>query len=222
MPGSPQPARRPDAEPQVPPHGGYRRLKSFQVVQLVYDVTVRFCDKYIDPRSRTHDQMIQGARTIVENVAESSQAAATSKKAELKLTSAARTSLENLRQDFEDFLHQHGRRVWSQDDPRWASLVDRRCKSADEVADWVKEAYALGKHPAIAIASADGDNASDPPVASGKSTYPEIAANAAIVLIAVAHSYLERQLASIKRSIEQKAGFSRQLDPIQSEKRRSQ
>jgi len=76
------------AEPEtlIPTHGGYRNLKSFQVAQLVYDVTVRFCDRYIDPRSRTHDQMVQAARSGVQNIAEGSQASGTSKKMEMKLT----------------------------------------------------------------------------------------------------------------------------------------
>ena len=65
-------------EPLIPKHGGYRKLKSFQVAQLVYDVTVRFCDHYIDRRSRTHDQMVQAARFGVQNIAEGSQASATS------------------------------------------------------------------------------------------------------------------------------------------------
>jgi hypothetical protein len=54
-------------EPLIPKHGGYRKLKSFQVAELVYDVTARFCDKYIDRRSRTHDQMVQAARSGVQN-----------------------------------------------------------------------------------------------------------------------------------------------------------
>ena len=82
-------------EPLIPKHGGYRKLKSYQMAQLVYDVTVRFCDKYIDPRSRTHDQMVQAARSGVQNIAEGSQASATSKKTELKLTQVARASLED-------------------------------------------------------------------------------------------------------------------------------
>ena len=74
----------------IPKHGGYRKLKSFQVAQLVYDVTVRFCDRYIDTFSRTKDQMVQAARSGVQNIAEGSQASATSKKIELKLTQVAR------------------------------------------------------------------------------------------------------------------------------------
>ncbi len=73
----------------IPKHGGYRKLKSFQVAQRVYDVTVRFCDRYIDKYSRTRDQMVQAARSGVQDIAEGSQASATSKKTELKLTQVA-------------------------------------------------------------------------------------------------------------------------------------
>ena len=75
----------PEPEKLIPVHGGYRHLKSFQVARLVYDVTVRFCDRYIEKRSRTHDQMVQAARSGVQNIAEGSQASGTSKKSELKL-----------------------------------------------------------------------------------------------------------------------------------------
>lgn len=81
----------------IPKHGGYRNLKSFQVAQLVYDITVRFCDQYVDRFSRTKDQMVQAARSGVQNIAEGSQASATSKKTELKLTQVARASLEELK-----------------------------------------------------------------------------------------------------------------------------
>jgi len=64
----------------IPKNGGYRHLKSFQVSQLVYDVTVRFVDRYIDRFSRTQDQMVRAARSGVQNIAEGSQASATSKK----------------------------------------------------------------------------------------------------------------------------------------------
>lgn len=106
-------------------HGGYRKLKSFQVAQLVFDITVRFCDRYIDKRSRTHDQMVQAARSGVQNIAEGSQASGTSKKFELKLTNVARASLEELRLDYEDFLRQRGLPLWGRDDPRKQELIDR-------------------------------------------------------------------------------------------------
>lgn len=123
-----------EQEKLIPKHGGYRKLKSFQVAQLVYDVTVRFCDRYIDRRSRTHDQMVQAARSGVQNIAEGSQASATSKKMELKLTQVARASLEELKLDYEDFLRQRGLTQWEREDPLRQSLIDRRCRTADEVA----------------------------------------------------------------------------------------
>jgi len=128
----------------IPSHGGYRRLKSFQVAQLVYDVTARFCDRYIDRRSRTHDQMVQAARSGVQNIAEGSQASGTSKKTELRLTNVARASLEELKLDYEDFLRQRGLRQWDRNDPRRRSLVNRRCTTADAVAEWVKEQREAG------------------------------------------------------------------------------
>jgi four helix bundle protein len=98
--------RSTDPKRLIPLHGGYRKLKSFQLAQLVYDVTVRFCDRYIEKRSRTHDQIVQAARSGVQNIAEGSQASGTSKKMELKLTNVARASLEELRLDFEEYLRQ--------------------------------------------------------------------------------------------------------------------
>ena len=80
----------------IPAHGGYRELKSYQMAEIVYDGTVKFCDRFIDPRSRTHDQMVQAARSGGKNIAEGSQASGTSKKFELKLVGVARASLEEL------------------------------------------------------------------------------------------------------------------------------
>ncbi len=133
-----------DGEGLIPKHGGYRRLKSFQIAQLVFDVTVRFCERYIDRFSRTSDQMVQAARSGVQNIAEGSQASGTSKKTELKLTNVARASLEELKLDYEDFLRQRGLPLWEREDPRRKALVARRCCTADEVAGWVKEIYGLG------------------------------------------------------------------------------
>ena len=76
----------------IPPHGGYRELKSFQHSELVYDSTVKFCDCFIDRRSRTHDQMVQAARSGRQNIAEGSQASGTSRKFELKLVGVAPAS----------------------------------------------------------------------------------------------------------------------------------
>jgi len=78
----------------IPPHGGYRELQSYQMAEIVYDVTVVFCDQFISRRSRTHDQMVQAARSGKQNIAEGCMASCTSKKTELKLVGVARASLE--------------------------------------------------------------------------------------------------------------------------------
>src|SRR5512134_3367100 len=113
----------------LPQHGGFRKLRSFQTAQLAYDGTVIFCDRFIDKRSRTHDQMVQAARSGVQNIAEGSLASATSKEAELKLTNVARSSLEELLLDFEDFLRQRGMRLWDKNSPE--ALAVRRKYHSD-------------------------------------------------------------------------------------------
>ncbi len=200
----------------IPKHGGYRKLKSFQIAQLVYDVTVRFCDRYIDRRSRTHDQMVQAARSGVQNIAEGSQMSGTSKKMEMKLTNVARASLEELRLDYEDFLRQRGLEVWEREDPRRQMLIDRRCKTADEVALWVKEVHhrfgSGGRgRPGGKL---DKKSESSGSTASTKSTQPNYSgtsANAVLVLITVAVSLLDRQLAAQARAFEQEGGFTERL-----------
>ena len=224
----------------IPKHGGYRSLKSFQVAELVYDVTARFCDRYIDKRSRTHDQMVQAARSGVQNIAEGSQASATSKKTELKLTNVARASLEELRRDYEDFLRQRNLPQWDWNDPRRAELIARRPTTADAVAEWARHVKNCqncngqngqnGRHgqngPAAApprMPAAPPQNAlppRGPSIASIPSMssmpsipagYPEIAANGALALIAVACSLLDRQIAAQAASFRQEGGFTERL-----------
>ena len=81
----------------IPPHGGYRDLRSYQMSEIVYDATVVFCDRFINRRSRTHDQMVQAARSGNKNIAEGSRISGTSMETEIKLTNVARGSLEELR-----------------------------------------------------------------------------------------------------------------------------
>ncbi len=96
----------------IPLHGGYRNLLSYQKAEIVYDATVCFCDRFIDRRSRTHDQMVQAARSGKQNIIEGSMASATSKEMEIKLTNVARASLEELLADYRDFLRGHGLQEW--------------------------------------------------------------------------------------------------------------
>jgi four helix bundle suffix protein len=96
----------------IPPHGGYEKLLSYQKSQIIFDATVKFCDRFIDKHSRTTDQMVQAARSGNKNIAEASRASGTSKEAELKLTNVAHASLEELLGDYQDYLRQHGHPLW--------------------------------------------------------------------------------------------------------------
>ena len=204
-----------EPEPLIPKHGGYRRLKSFQIAQLCYDVTVRFCERYISPRSRTHDQMVQAARSGVQNIAEGSKASGTSKKMELKLTNVARASLEELRLDYEDYLRHRRLPLWPEDDPRRKALVARRCATADAVADWVREVHGQDGQDGQAKRKAPSIKS----MPSSKSTYPEIAANAALVLIGVACALLDRQIEAQAAAFTEEGGFTERLHRIRTERR---
>lgn len=182
----------------IPKHGGYRNLRTFQVARLCYDVTTRFCDRYISKSSRTHDQMVQAARSGVQNIAEGSKASATSKETELKLTNVARASLEELKLDYEDYLRQREFPLWAEEDPRRTELVGRRCTNADAVAEWIREVRKR----------------------CGADTYPEIAANAALVLIGVACSLLDRQIKSLAEAFIREGGFQERLYRVRTAARR--
>ena len=203
-------------EPLIPKHGGYRKLKSFQLAELVYDVTVRFCDRFIDRRSRTHDQMVQAARSGVQNIAEGSQASGTSKKMELKLTNVARASLEELRRDYEDFLRQRGLELWPAGDSRRAALIARRPSTADEVAVWVRERSGQsgrGGH--------SGQSGHETESNRSTLSIAGTAANAALTLTVVAKSLLGRQLEALAVAFEQEGGFTERLHRVRAERRRN-
>jgi four helix bundle suffix protein len=215
-------------EPLIPLHGGYRKLKSFQVAQLVYDLTLRFCNRYVHPRSRTHDQMVQAARSGVQNIAEGSEVSATSKKMELKLTQVARASLEELRLDYEDFLRHRNLPRWDSRDPRRQSLVNRRCATVEAVATWVHEVHQSGHSGPSGQSGQRRHEAAPTPSMSSisstrftRSTYPEIAANAALVLINVAATLLDRQIAAQAAAFEKEGGFTERLYRVRSNKRRT-
>ena len=136
---------------------------------------------------------------------------------ELKLTQVARASLEELRLDYEDFLRQRGLALWERDDPRRAGLIGRRCATADDVALWVREVHKSGRH------GRNGqEKMSTKSTPSTGSTYPGIAANAALVLIAVACSLLDRQLAAQSEAFEQEGGFTERLYQRRHQARRNQ
>src|SRR5213082_2190208 len=103
------------AEHFIPTHGGYENLLSFQKARIVYDGTVRFCQRFLKKSDRTVDQMVQAARSVKQNILEASRASGTSKETEIKLTNVARASLEELLEDYRDFLRLRGAQMWEKD-----------------------------------------------------------------------------------------------------------
>ncbi len=206
----------PDHDPLIPKHGGYRKLKSFQIAQLVYDVTVRFCDRYVEKRSRTHDQMVQAARSGVQNIAEGSQASGTSKKTELKLTNVARASLEELRLDYEDFLRQRGLPMWEPEHPALVRFKAKRCSSLEDVRAWVEEEKKHTDEHGRTGANTDRKNKNQKSVAVGGGqcgSVPDsvLVANAALSLLNLCCYLLDRQLEAQAKAFEAEGGFTERL-----------
>lgn len=109
----------------IAPHGGYRQLKSFQTAEIVFDLTVEFCNAFLANRTnksyksyRTYDQMVQAARSGTRNIGEGSQTSGTSRQSELRLLDVARASLQELLDDYISFLRQNNLRQWDKNDER--------------------------------------------------------------------------------------------------------
>jgi four helix bundle suffix protein len=210
-----------EQEPLIPKHGGYRKLKSFQIAQLIFDVTVRFCDRYIEKRSRTHDQMVQAARSGVQNIAEGSQVSGTSKKMEMKLTNVARASLEELRLDYEDYLRQRNLEKWEPNHPALMRFKAKRCSTLEDVQDWIQDERQRmegtkkhgrtrtntesekGPHDASSVSVSDNPEKPAPNSA--------LAANAALSLLNLCCYFLNRQLAAQAAAFEKEGGFTERL-----------
>lgn len=101
----------------IPVHGGYQSLLSYQKSLVVYDATIYFCHRFFDKRDRTVDQMVQAARSGKQNIIEGSQASGTSREMEIKLTNVARASIEELLEDYRDFIRTRGMQEWTPDHP---------------------------------------------------------------------------------------------------------
>ena len=218
-----------DNEGLIPKHGGYSNLKSFQIARLVYDLTVLFCDRYIDKKSRTLDQMVQAARSGVQNIAEGSQASGTSKKTELKLTNVARASLEELRLDYEDFLRQRGLPELEPDHPILKRFKARRCASLEEVREWVAEERKLGKghtdRKGLTRTDMDENQIQEKSVKVGGGPCSSLSdsalvANAALSLLNLCCYLLDRQIAAQAAAFEKEGGFTERLYRTRTQARR--
>ncbi|MCC5834525.1 MAG: four helix bundle protein [Opitutales bacterium] len=198
-------------------HGGYRKLRGFQVASLVYDATRIFCDRFITRRSRTHDQMVQAARSGRQNIAEGSMAAATSKKTELKLTNVAKASLEELLLDYEDYLRQNKLSLWQKDSAE-ALAVRQRFRSYPQA--WFESDLS---DPSDKSDKSDPSDESEPldPYDTAKAN-AEVAANTLICLINQAIYLLKRQLETLEQSFLNEGGFTERIYRKRQEQRRRQ
>jgi four helix bundle suffix protein len=181
------------------PHGGYENLRSYKVAEAVYDATVVFCNRFVDKRSRTHDQMVQAARSGVRNISEGSGAAATSRKSEMLLTNVARASLsDELLKDYKSFLIQRGLRVWQKDAPEALAMRERL---KHDVAPNVP-AGSAGTVRLTGLAGLSDFMAK---------AEPELAANAMVCAVNQAAYLLRRQIESQGREFVEKGGFTERL-----------
>jgi len=168
----------------IDPHGGFRELKSYQLSEIVYDATTAFCDRWIGRRSRTHDQMVQAARSGKQNIAEGSMASGISKKTELKLVGVARASLEELLLDYQDFLRQRNLPIWGKNHPQAQKIR--------------KLAYASNRSYMTYRTYIEGSS-------------PEVAANAMLCLIHQTNFLLDQQLRQLEKKFLEQGGFTEKL-----------
>ena len=186
------------------PSGGYRSLKSFQLAQLIYDITVHFVNLYIPKESRTCDQMVQAARSGVQNIAEGSVDAATSAKLELNLYNVARASLEELKLDYQDYLRQHGEKLWNKDESLYIEFVKRRISDKKEFKNFIIWAE---NHISVPIRTIPYKSV--------------LVANAVLLLIDTASYFLKRQIEKKAAMFLENGGFAERMHNMRMQNRKN-
>ncbi|OGU29799.1 MAG: four helix bundle protein [Ignavibacteria bacterium GWA2_35_9] len=168
----------------IPKHGGYKNLLSFKKAEIVYDGTVYFCSRFFNKRDRTVDQMVQAARSGKQNIVEASMASGTSKETEIKLSNVARASLEELLNDYRDFLRIRGLKEWEKNH---AYVI--RLRELNKKPDGNYETFRKG---------IENEN-------------PEICANVMIGLIKVVTFLLDRQLRHLEEEFLKEGGLRERM-----------
>ena len=197
-----------DNEHLIPPHGGYCKLVTYRLGNLIYDATAAFCEHFIDRKDRTFDQMVQAARSGVANIVEGSQASATSKKTELKLTNVAKASQEELLEDYRSFLRQRNLKIWDAQSVEAKIIRESRPETLVQL------------RQLMAHLVSDLSDASD---RSDKNAIKqEVAANTMICLVNQETFLLGRQITRLAADFESQGGFTERLYRIRSEKRKQE
>lgn len=180
---------------------------------MIYDATVSFCERFLDRRSRTIDQMVQAARSGRQNIAEGSRASATSSQTELRLVNVARASLDELLLDYEDFLRQRRLAQWGKDAPE--------AKAVREVGRGLKDRSNRSDQSDQSDRSVPSPLAPTAPYAAWLDHHdPAVVANAVICLIHQANYLLDRQIAALERGFIASGGYSERLAAARLEHRR--
>lgn len=215
-------------ETLIPKHGGYENTKTWQLADLIYDVTVRFCDKYVDRRSRTHDQMVQAARSGCQNLQEGSVDSAVSKKIELKLTGIAKGSLEELRRDYKKHLQHRDLPEWPVSHPALTRFKALRCASLEQFRAWVAEEVRReqkntdghGQARADTLKTATGVRAGPCASVSCAAAFPAVcAANGALCLLNLCIHLVGRQMEAQADAFEKEGGFTERMYRVRSARR---
>ena len=221
-------------ETLIPKHGGYENTKTWQLADLIYDVTVRFCDKYVDRHSRTHDQMVQAARSGAQNLQEGSVDSAVSKKIELKLTGIAKGSLEELRRDYKKFLKHRDLPEWPSSHAALTRFKALRCASLEQFRLWVAEETRREQKDTAKNTDGHGPARTDTrgtdlgvsscgsvSVRVSQSVFPSVcAANGVLSLLNLCIHLIGRQMEAQADAFEKEGGFTERLYRIRSERRK--
>ena len=195
--------------PLIPPHGGYAKLRTYKLGTLIYDATAAFCARYLEKKDRTYDQMIQAARSGVANIIEGSEASATSKKTELKLTNVAKASQEELLADYQALLRQRGLPEWPADSPEAQTVRRARTETLDQ----------LRPVMAALVAARESDKSDRSDKSDKSDLLLEVACNVMITLINQETYLLGRQIARQAADFEKNGGFTERLYRVRSQKR---
>ena len=168
----------------LPPHGNYSELLSFQKAEVVCDITFRFAHKYLSKGDRTIDQMIQSARSGKKNILEGSKASGTSKEMEIKLTGVGRASLEELLDDYKDYLRTRDLPLWDKDSKE-AQYVRRLGRKVPQTYELYREFV--------------------------ETRPPEVIANIAICLIHQANYLIDQQLRRLEQDFLKEGGLRERM-----------
>lgn len=183
-----------DPDGFLPAGGNYRDLLSYRKAEIIYDLTFRFCERFLKRGDRTIDQMVQSARSGKQNIAEGSKASLTSTETELKLTNVARASLEELLIDYQDFLRVRDLKQWDKNS-REALYVRR-----------------LGKRPGESFETYRGFLETRP---------AEVLANIALCLIHQANYLLDQQIRRLEKDFVEKGGIRERMTRARVDYRKS-